>query len=99
MSGENERTDVIRQTTTQKEYWFKPVRCSVCSHFSWFYSITLKEPDEAPEPRREWVLCKSCFKVLVVEMFRSTVSSPARLRIAMGLVAAERSPAYMTPLG
>lgn len=52
----------------------------------------LKEPIDAPEPRREWVLCKPCHKALLAEMRRSTIRSPVRLRIAMGLVAAERSP-------
>jgi len=52
----------------------------------------LKEPIEAPEPRYEWVLCKPCHEALLVEMRRSIKHSPVRLRIAIGLVAAERSP-------
>jgi hypothetical protein len=58
----------------------------------WFHPISLKEPGEAPEPRHEWVLCKPCHEALLVEMRRSSLRSPARLRIAMGLVAAERWP-------
>ncbi len=54
--------------------------------------MALKEPIGAPEPRHEWVLCKPCHEALLVEMRRSSIRSPARLRIAMGLVAAERSP-------
>ena len=45
--------------------------------------------------------CKPCQQALLVEMRRSSIDSPVRLRIAMGLVAAERSPkAYYvsTPL-
>ncbi|HEV2579455.1 MAG TPA: hypothetical protein VGT44_01270 [Ktedonobacteraceae bacterium] len=45
-----------------------------------------------PEQRQEWVLCKPCHSALLVEMRRSSLRSPTRLRIAMGLVAAERSP-------
>jgi len=54
--------------------------------------IALKEPIEAPEPRYEWVLCKPCHEALLEEMRRSIIRTPVRLRIAMGLVAAERSP-------
>ncbi len=55
------------------------------------------EPVEAPEPRREWLLCKPCYKVLLEELSRSSIRSSLRLRIAMGFVAAERSPkAYMS---
>ncbi len=56
----------------------------------------MKEPHDAPEPRREWILCKLCYTMLLEELSRSVVRSPLRLRIAMGFVAAERSPkAYM----
>ena len=50
------------------------------------------EPDEAPEPRQQWMLCKTCYGLLLAELLRSTIHSPLRLRIAVGIVAAERSP-------
>jgi hypothetical protein len=78
--------------TEQRGRRYKLRRCSICTSFTWFYPIALIEPLEAPEPRREWVLCKSCHRALLVEMARSSIRSPMRLRIAMGLVAAERSP-------
>jgi hypothetical protein len=85
-----------RETGFQKR-WRRPTRCSICKGLIWFYPIALKEPVGAPEPRRVWELCKTCHEVLLVEMRRSPVRSPSRLRIAMGLVAAERSPeAYNT---
>lgn len=52
----------------------------------------MMEPVEAPEPRQYWVLCNPCHEALQAEIRRSTVRSGARLRIAVGLVAAERSP-------
>lgn len=78
--------------------WYKPIRCSICTSFIWFRPIVLKEsvaeePVETPKPPSEWILCKPCHKALLVEMRRSTIRSPARLRIAIGLVASERSPA------
>ena len=58
----------------------------------------LKEPIEAPETRHEWMLCSYCFKALLNQMHRAPLSSPVRLRVAIGLIAAERSPYgyYMT---
>ena len=88
----NDGTVVTRRETGQRGRWYKPVRCSVCTSFIWFHPIAHKEPVEAPEPRYEWVLCKPCHEALLVEMRRSSIHSPVRLRIAMGLVAAERSP-------
>jgi len=64
--------------------------------FIWLHPIALKEPVEAPEPHQEWILCKPCHEALLAEMRRSTIRSPSRLRIAMGLVAAERSPKAYT---
>ncbi|MFL5624373.1 MAG: hypothetical protein ACJ788_02130 [Ktedonobacteraceae bacterium] len=83
---------VTRRETGQRRRWYKPIRCSICTSVIWFHSIALKEPVGTPEPRHEWVLCKPCHEALLVEMRRSSIRSPARLRIAMGLVAAERSP-------
>ena len=71
---------------------FKPIRCSICAFYVWPRPPALKEPIEAPEPRREWILCSYCYKALLNEMRRSSLSSSVRLRVAIGLVAAERSP-------
>jgi hypothetical protein len=73
------------------------IHCSIYTTFIWFHPIALKEPVGVPEPRQEWVLCKPCPKALLVEMHHFSLRSPVHLRIAMGLVAAERSPAaYQT---
>jgi hypothetical protein len=56
----------------------------------------LKEPPEAPEPRYEWTLCQPCHSALLAEMRRSSIRSSVRLRVAVGLVAAERSPRAYT---
>jgi hypothetical protein len=88
----NDVTVATRRETGQRGRWYKPLRCSVCTSFIWFHSIALKEPIEAPEPRHEWLICKPCHNALLMEMRRSIIHSPIRLRIAMGLVAAERSP-------
>ena len=66
--------------------------CSVCTSRIWSQAIPLIEPEGVPEPRRSWTLCKSCHRALLTELRRSPIRSPLRLRIAMGLVAAERAP-------
>lgn len=67
-------------------------RCSICDHRTWFNAILIMEPPGVPDSRREWTLCTECHAALLDEMRRSPIRSPLRLRIAMGLVAAERSP-------
>ncbi|HEU0002594.1 MAG TPA: hypothetical protein VFQ36_16930 [Ktedonobacteraceae bacterium] len=89
--GEDE-TVAIRLPIRRGWRRFKPLRCSICAFHIWLHPIVLKEPVEAPEPRHEWVLCSYCHKALLNEMRRSSLSSPVRLRVAIGLVAAERSP-------
>lgn len=79
------------ELTTRKR-WRGFTRCSICTDIIWFSPIALKEPVGAPEPRLEWVLCHSCHAMLLNQMRRSPIRSPLRLRIAMGLVAAECSP-------
>lgn len=59
---------------------------------TWFDTIPIMEPPGIPDACREWTLCSPCHRALLDEMRRSPVRSPLRLRIAMGLVAAERSP-------
>ena len=92
MTPGNDEAVITGQITRRRWRRFKPIRCSICTGYIWLRPIVLKEPLEAPEPRHEWVLCSYCHKALLNEMRRSSVSSPVRLRIAVGLVAAERSP-------
>jgi hypothetical protein len=88
----NDGIETTMRDTGQRGYWLRPFRCSICRHFILFYPIALKEPIDAPEPRQEWTLCKACHEALLVEMRRSAIRSSLHLRIAVGLVASERSP-------
>jgi hypothetical protein len=72
--------------------WYKEIRCSICTNRIWLRPINVQEPLEAPEPRQEWVLCKPCHEELQLTLRKSSLRHAMRLRIAMGLVAAERSP-------
>ena len=73
------------------------VRCSICESRLWHNFIPLKEPENVPAPRQEWTLCKHCHQELLVQLRLSPVRTPLRLRIALGLVAAERSPYAYAP--
>ncbi|MDQ2906451.1 MAG: hypothetical protein ABI456_24465 [Ktedonobacteraceae bacterium] len=66
--------------------------CSICTRRVPSEAISVTEPEGAPEPRSSWVLCQTCYRALLEEMRRSPIRSPLRLRIAIGLVAAERWP-------
>ena len=71
--------------------------CSICTSYIWSEPIVVVEPEGVPEPRLTWHLCKPCYQELQIQLARSPVHSPLRVRIAMGLVAAERWPhAYAT---
>ncbi|HEX4207888.1 MAG TPA: hypothetical protein VHZ51_27550 [Ktedonobacteraceae bacterium] len=71
--------------------------CSVCTCRIWFEPYYVTEPEEVAEPRLSWTLCKGCYHALLSQLRQSPVHSPLRLRVAMGLVAAERWPqAYPT---
>ena len=73
------------------------VRCSICTRRTWSNATHLIEPLGVPEPRQSWTLCKRCSELLLIEMERSPVLSPLRLRIAIGIVAADRSPFVYAP--
>jgi len=75
----------------------KRIRCSICERRTWYNSIPVAEPEDVPAPRQVWTLCKRCHQELLVQLRLSPVRSPLRLRIAIGLVAAERSPYTYAP--
>ncbi len=85
-------TVVVEAGHSRRSKRLRNPRCSICDRYTWFDATHLMEPVGAPEPRQSWVLCKRCYGELLVHMRRSPVRSPLRLRIAMGLVAAEHWP-------
>jgi len=87
-----EPTLVTRRDNSRKTRRSLTSRCSICTRRTWFDATPIMEPAGVPDPRRHWILCSDCHVALLEEMRRSPIRSPLRLRIAMGLVAAERSP-------
>ncbi len=66
--------------------------CSICNNRIWFSPTRIREPEGVPEPRLAWLLCKECHGALLDEVRRSPIHTPLRLRIAVGIIAAERWP-------
>lgn len=67
-------------------------RCAICRKRIWVGALTLEDSAEAPEPQQSWLLCKICHAAVLKELERSPLRSPLRVRVAVGLVAAERWP-------
>jgi hypothetical protein len=69
------------------------LRCDICRRRLGQTICYAEETGDVPEPRRSWVLCGECNDAVHDQMERSPVRSPLRLRVAIGLVATERTPA------
>ena len=68
-------------------------RCSICEHRLGQSRFFVEETGEVPEPRQSWELCAECDAAVHAQLRMSTLRTPLRLRVAVGLVAAERTPA------
>lgn len=66
--------------------------CSICRRRLGKSLFFVEETGDVPEPRRSWVLCEACDEAVHQQMDLSPLRSSLRLRVAVGLVAAERSP-------
>ena len=82
----------VQQEVSHKAKKRSGVYCSICNNRIWFGPVRIREPEGVPPPRLGWVLCKECHGTLLYEVHRSPIRSPLRLRIAVGIVAAERWP-------
>ena len=90
--GKGEPVVVVGRESSRKAKKRTNEHCSICTNRIRHDAVHLMEPEGVPEPRRSWVLCQECYQVLLVEMRKSPIRTPLRLRIAMGLVASERWP-------
>lgn len=68
------------------------LRCDICRRRLGQTIHYAEETGDVPEPRRSWVLCGECNDAVHDQMERSPVRSSLRLRVAVGLVATERTP-------
>lgn len=67
-------------------------RCSICQRRLANTAYFLTEDDDAPEPQQSWLLCVNCNSAVQAELARSELRSAVRTRVAVGLVASQRSP-------
>ena len=83
---------VLVRPQTRARRPMQRMRCDICNHRLRGAISFVEETGDVPEPRQAWVLCGTCNRAVRDEVIRSGVQSPVRLRIAVGLVAAERTP-------
>lgn len=69
-----------------------PNRCSICNRRLGRWMFFVEETGDVPEPRGSWVLCAACNEAVHIQMETSPVQSPVKLRVAVGVVASERTP-------
>jgi len=69
-----------------------PTRCSICQRRLGRSIHFLDETGDVPEPRLSWELCDACNSAVREQMTQSPVRGAMRLRVAVALVATERTP-------
>ncbi len=69
-----------------------PTRCAICQRRLGRSIHFLEETGDVPAPRQSWALCDSCNDAVREQMRLSPVRGSLRLRVAIGLVATERTP-------
>jgi hypothetical protein len=67
-------------------------RCDICQRQTGRDVAFLDETGDVPAPRHSWMLCPDCNSAVNDELARSPVATALRVRVAVGMVAAERSP-------
>lgn len=71
--------------------------CDICTQCSSDRMFALSErlvSPESPSAGQAWHLCEDCATAVVTEVERAALRTPLRIRIAVGMVAAERRPAH-----
>lgn len=69
------------------------LRCAICARRLGNAICYLEETGDVPPPRQSWMLCTTCNDAVKQQMALAPVRSPIRLRVAIGMVATERTPA------
>lgn len=73
-------------------------RCATCRQRSSGPMFALHErlnPSTAASTCQSWVVCERCAAAVLSELERSALRSPLRVRIAVGMVAAQQRPAQI----
>lgn len=85
----------LRLTTPspEAEEQEEPLRCAICERKLGANICYLEETGDVPPPRQSWMLCTACNEAVKEQMALNPVQSPVRLRVAIGVVSTERTPA------
>lgn len=79
--------------STEAEEQSGPLRCAICARRLGSAICYLEETGDVPPPRQSWMLCTACNEAVKQQMTLVPVQSPIRLRVAIGVVSTERTPA------
>lgn len=66
--------------------------CAICTRRISDGMFAFHERADLSVPGQTWLLCTECASAVVTRLERSSAHSPLRIRIAVGVVAAERRP-------
>lgn len=78
---------------TEPEDQTGPLRCAICARRLGSAICYLEETGDVPPPRQSWMLCTACNEAVKEQMALAPVQSSIRLRVAVGIVSTERTPA------
>ena len=67
-------------------------KCRICARRTADCLFAVHECAPPPALGQTWFLCEECASAVVTQVERSPLRSPLRIRIAVGIVAAERMP-------
>src|SRR5579871_2920125 len=68
------------------------MHCVICRRRLGKNIFFVEETGDVPDERQSWTLCEECHTAVRQRLDVSPVRTPLRLRVAVGLVAAERTP-------
>ena len=83
----------LNTPSVESEEHFEPLRCAICARRLGANICYLEETGDVPPPRQSWMLCTACNEAVKEQMAHNPVQSPVRLRVAIGVVSTERTPA------
>jgi hypothetical protein len=65
--------------------------CDVCGQAVGKHAYYREEERDLPDPRQSWTICGDCNDAVSRQLEQVTVRASQRLRVAIGVVAAERA--------
>ena len=83
----------LNTPSPESEEQDEPLRCAICQRRLRADICYLEETGDVPPPRQSWMLCTVCNDAVKEQRALNPVQSPVRLRVAIGVVSTERTPA------